>query len=211
MQDYKQIVCAFARQGYDDRLFAGTSGNLSLYDREVEQLYITPSGYPYRCMTADDIVVIDLVGNLIEGKHKPSSEWRMHCEIYRQNPAVNAVVHTHSPNATAFAVRNCAIPVVLIEMLYFLCGDVPVAPYAPPGSEALGQAAAKQLLKRTSCLLQNHGVVAVGEDMDKAYLRAIYTEDAASICQKAMAMGSIVPIPTAEQNRIRREMGIDEE
>ena len=82
-------------------------------------------------MERKDAVVIDLDGNLIEGIHKPSSEWRMHAEIYRQLPEVGAIVHTHSPYAASFAVLHKEIPVILIEMIPFLKGSVEVSPYAP--------------------------------------------------------------------------------
>lgn len=206
--EFRTLLCNAAVKGYHDRLFAGTSGNLSICDRENGRVFITPSGYAYDQMTPSDIVVIDFSGNVLEGAHKPSSEWPMHLALYRENKKFGAVVHTHSPYATAFAVLNRPIPVVLIEMLFFLHGDVKVSPYAPPGSEALGIAAAPFLHSRTACLLKNHGVVAVGKDIDEAYLRAVYVEDAASICHKAMAIGQIEEIPMEEQNRIRREKGL---
>ena len=90
-----------------------TSGNLSIYDRETGRMYITPGSYPYEIMTVDDVMVIDLDGNILEGPHRPSSEWRMHAAIYKNDPTVNAIVHTHSPYATAFAINNLPIPAVL--------------------------------------------------------------------------------------------------
>lgn len=99
---------------------AGTSGNISAYFREKQWIVITPSSYDYSLMAEEDIVVIDLDGNLVEGRHKPSSEWKMHAEIYRHLSHANAVVHTHSPYASSFAVNHQEIPVVLIEMIPFI-------------------------------------------------------------------------------------------
>ena len=93
----KQHLVDMAKKAYADKMFAATSGNLSIYDRETGRMYITPGSYPYEIMTADDVMVIDLDGNIIEGPHKPSSEWRLHAAVYRSNEQASALVHTHSP------------------------------------------------------------------------------------------------------------------
>ena len=77
----KQHLVDMAKKAYADKMFAATSGNLSIYDRETGRMYITPGSYPYEIMTADDVMVIDLDGNIIEGPHKPSSEWRLHAAV----------------------------------------------------------------------------------------------------------------------------------
>ena len=97
------------KQAYADKMFAATSGNLSYYDREAGRMYITPGSYPYEIMTEDDVMVIDLDGNVLEGIHKPSSEWRLHAAIYASDESARAVVHTHSPYATSFAINNLPI------------------------------------------------------------------------------------------------------
>ena len=83
VQEMKEAVCAWSRQSYAEKLFAGTSGNLSVYDVEQDVMVITPSSIPYETMTAEDIMVLRLDGTVLEGPHKPSSEWRMHAAIYR--------------------------------------------------------------------------------------------------------------------------------
>ena len=130
---------------------AGTSGNISAYFREKQWIVITPSSYDYSLMAEEDIVVIDLDGNLVEGRHKPSSEWKMHAEIYRHLSHANAVVHTHSPYASSFAVNHQEIPVVLIEMIPFLKGKLEVSPYAQQGSAEVGLNAVP-ILERKKCL-----------------------------------------------------------
>ena len=97
LKELKQNVLMTAKKAYDEKLMAGTSGNISAYFREKQWIVITPSSYDYSLMAEEDIVVIDLDGNLVEGRHKPSSEWKMHAEIYRHLSHANAVVHTHSP------------------------------------------------------------------------------------------------------------------
>lgn len=209
--ELRRQVLACARQSYTEGLFAGTSGNLSARDPESGLIAITPTSVPYPTMTADDIVVMDLDGNVVQGG-RPSSEWPMHAELYRAMPEVHAVVHTHSPCATGFAVVQRPIPVILIEMIYFLHGAVPVADYARPGSPQVGKNCVKALLDSgaTACLMANHGVAAVGETLDQAHIRAVYVEDAARIYQNARLVGEPVLIPVDEQNEMRRRAGLAE-
>ena len=136
LKELKQNVLMTAKKAHDEKLMAGTSGNISAYFREKQWIVITPSSYDYSLMAEEDIVVIDLDGNLVEGRHKPSSEWKMHAEIYRHLSHANAVVHTHSPYASSFAVNHQEIPVVLIEMIPFLKGKLEVSPYAQQGTDA---------------------------------------------------------------------------
>ena len=189
--DIRKELLKMTQQSYREALFAGTSGNLSYYDRETERMLITPGSTPYETMTEDDLVCMTLDGEILEGSRKPSSEWRMHAEIYRQKPEVRAVIHTHSPSATAFAVNNQEIPVILIEMVPFLGGNVEVAEFALPGTVEVGIEAAKKLKDRYACLMANHGVLAVGESLEQAHTRAIYTEDAAKIYCLALSNGSV--------------------
>ena len=192
IQEMRQAVCARSKQCYAEKLFAGTSGNLSVYDRDQGLMVITPTSVAYEGITPEDMVVLRLDGEVLEGKYRPSSEWRMHAAVYEAKPEVSAIIHTHSPYATAFAVNNRDIPVILIEMVAFLGGGVPLAKYAVPGTRGVGDEAVKVLEDRGGCLLANHGVLAVGDSLERAHLRAVYIEDAAKICSIAMANGPIV-------------------
>ena len=192
IHEMKQAVCDWSKQCYAEKLFAGTSGNLSIYDREHGLMVITPTSVPYETIAPEDMVVLRLDGEVLEGPYRPSSEWRMHAAVYEAKEEVSALIHTHSPYATAFAVNNRSIPVILIEMVYFLGGEVPLARYAMPGTRGVGDEAVKVLENRGGCLLANHGVLAVGESLEQAHLRAVYMEDAAKICSIAMSNGPIV-------------------
>lgn len=210
-QDMKQIVLEISKQSFEEKLFAGTSGNLSVYNPESGLIAITPSGVSYTTMQVDDILIINVEGKVIEGTNKPSSEWRMHTTIYQSRPDINAVVHTHSPYATGFAVANKAIPAILVEMIPFIGGDIPVAEFGYPGTAELGHSALRVLHNRYSCLLANHGVLAIGKNIERAHICATYTEDAARICAHAQAVGEIKVIAKDVQNAMRRKYGIQEE
>jgi len=155
-------------------------------------MVITPTSVAYENIQPEDMVVLRLDGETLEGKYRPSSEWRMHAAVYEAKTETSAVIHTHSPYATAFAVNNRDIPPILIEMAAFLGGGVPLAKYAMPGTRAVGDEAVKVLEDRGGCLLANHGVLAVGGSLEQAHLRAVYIEDAARICSIAMSNGPIV-------------------
>ena len=186
---HKKDVLRTAKKAYDEKLMAGTSGNMSVYDPENKWIIITPSSYDYSIMEEKDIVVIDLDGNMVEGIHKPSSEWKMHAEIYKNLPEVRAVVHTHSPYATSFAVNHQEIPVILIEMIPFIKGSLEVSPFAEQGSAQVGINAVPILERKNACLMANHGVVAVGSTIDQAYINSVYVEDTAKIYHMALTVG----------------------
>lgn len=190
LEKMKQDVLEYARRSYKQELFAGTSGNLSIYSKDDNLMVITPSSIPYETMSIEDIMVIDLDGNIIEGKNRPSSEWRMHATVYKNKPEVGAVIHTHSPYATSFAVSKETIPVVLIEMVPFLGGDIHVAGFGMPGTDAVGINAVAALEERNACLLESHGVLAVGPNLPRAHTCAIYTEDVAKIYHFAKCHGN---------------------
>lgn len=195
----KQTVLIAAKKAYDEKLMAGTSGNMSVYCPEEKLMVITPSSYDYSIMEEKDIVVTDLEGNVVEGCHRPSSEWKMHAEIYKHLPRVGAVVHTHSPYATCFAVNHQEIPVILIEMIPFLKGKLEVSEYAEQGSAQVGLNAVPILERKNACLMANHGVVAVGATMEEAYINSVYVEDTAKIYHMALCAGRPVVIPDYEK------------
>lgn len=188
-EEMVEICQASFRQG----LFAGTSGNLSVYVREDEVMLCTPTCVRYETMVPEDIVAMKLDGTVLSGKYRPTSEWRMHAVIYEKCERANAVFHTHSPFATSFAVVKQEIPYILIEMKPFLGGDVPCASFALPGSRELGLSAIEAIGDdRNGCLLANHGVLTVGDDLAQAWIRAEYVEDAAKIYHHALQVGKPV-------------------
>lgn len=204
----KEEACRVMTKAYKENLVAGTSGNISAYDPESGLMVVTPSGLDYDLMTPDDMMVIKLDGTIVEGTHKPSSEWRLHAEIYKAKPEARAVLHTHSPYATACAVTQETIPVILIEMFPFLGGDIKVADFGVPGTTDVGTNAVKALEGRYTALLANHGVVAFGKDLEQAHVRAVYAEDAAKIYYFARTSGQIKLIPEEAQDIMRKKFNL---
>ncbi len=160
------------------------SGNFSI--KEGKYILLTPSGIIREKMIIDDIIVMDTEGNIIEAKTnlKPSSEYLMHLEIYKQRPSLNSIVHTHSKFATSFAVANREIlPVVSEAILIFeKDGKARVAPYATPGSLELAMNTANILKDYNVCLMEKHGAITASEKgLEDAFLKTQYLEEVAEI------------------------------
>ncbi len=211
-KEIQSMIVETAQNAYEEKLIAGTSGNVSFYDRENGVMYITPTNVEYRSMKAEDVAAITLDGVPVEEGVKPSSEWRLHARLYEAFGHINAVIHTHSPYATSLAAAGKEIPLILVEMLPFLGGNVPVAAFGMPGTDEVGENAARAMTKRNAALLENHGVVAMGATLKQAYLRAVYTEDAAKIYHMACQVGTpkVLSQETEKQLRIKYHLPVDE-
>lgn len=199
-----------ALRAYKEQLVAGTSGNVSEYNREEGIMAITPTNLSYLVMKPEDVVLMKLDGTVIEGDLKPSSEWRLHAGIYAGMENVNAVIHTHSPYATSFAVLHETVPVILVEMLPFLGGDIPLAKFGLPGTPDVGINAVSAMKEppRNACLLENHGVAVVGKNLDQAYIRAVYVEDAAKIYHYAREVGYPKTITHEAEEAMKKKYGL---
>jgi L-ribulose-5-phosphate 4-epimerase len=208
--ELKLQVQQTALKAHNEKLVAGTSGNVSAFHREQGLMVITPSGLDYLEMRPEDVVVMKLDGTVIDGILKPSSEWRLHAELYKNFEHANAVIHTHSPRATSFAVIHECIPLILIEMLWFLGGNIPLADFGMPGTWEVGSNAVKAMQNRFSCLLANHGVVTVGKDLKEAYIRAVYVEDAATVYHYARQIGKPHLVPADAATIMRDKYGLKE-
>jgi ribulose-5-phosphate 4-epimerase/fuculose-1-phosphate aldolase len=195
----------------DCNLIRLSAGNITLRDQDGN-IAITPSGIKYDVMDPADIVVIDIDGNIIAGKEglKPSSEYRLHISILRDLPEVNAVIHTHSLYAMTFASLGKEIPIVCIELL-IAGGPIPVAPYCIPGSDEIGDSAAKIFLERPELkglLMKNHGMVAIGASLDEAFSHTYDIETGAQVYYQAMQMGKPDLIPQEDVSFIRQKYNL---
>ncbi|MDK2854849.1 MAG: L-fuculose-phosphate aldolase [Bacillota bacterium] len=195
LYDQRKEVLATAQQLLKGGLVAATWGNVSARDPETDLIAITPSGMRYEILTAEDIAVVDLEGRLRDGKYQPSSETPMHTLIYRERPDVRAIVHTHSIFATVMATLKREIPPVIAELALGVGGNVPVADFAPPGTEELGRRALAGLGKGNAVLLQNHGVLTVGPNLERAFTIAAIVEDAAKIYVYSSLLGTPTLVP----------------
>jgi L-fuculose-phosphate aldolase len=170
-------IVAAARAMDAAGLMPNKSGNVSC--RTAGGFLITPSGVPYRDLAPEQIVEFDDQGTPASRKLRPSSEWRMHAALYACREDVSAIVHTHSPSATALACAGLGIP-AFHYMIALAGGEIRCAPYATFGTAELAAAAIAGLEGRRAVLLANHGVLAAGPTLAAAQSVALEVENLAS-------------------------------
>jgi len=180
------LVAAY-RKLIDAGLGTGSSGNLSV--RSDLGMLITPTGVPPTALEAFDVVDMSLAGRMAEGQLLPSSEWHMHAAIYQARPDINAVVHCHSRYATILACAHRPIPAIHYMIAATAADEVPVAPYATFGTEALAQSTVITLGRGRACLLANHGQIAAGVSLAQALAVAVEVEELAAIYWGSLAIG----------------------
>jgi len=194
----KMEVLDIARQMDEKGLVVGTSGNVSQRFREPdgrELVAITPSGLHYDTMKAEDIVLVDMEGQRVEGELAPSIETIMHVGIYKARKKVCAVVHTHAVFGSTIAVTGKEIPSLLDDQVTFLGGEIKVAAYALPGSPDLAKNAVAALGLRNAVVLANHGTVTVGRNLREAFNNCELLEKTARVYVLAMSLGALTPVP----------------
>ncbi|MCS6785845.1 MAG: class II aldolase/adducin family protein [Thiobacillaceae bacterium] len=188
-----------ARQTVALGLNRGAEGNVSV--RLHDGFLITPSGLPNAALTAEQMVYMSLDG-AHRGALKPSSEWRLHRDLYRARPEVKAVVHAHSPYAVSLACLRTAIPPFHYMVAAAGGHDIPCAPYATFGTEALSQAVLTAMTDRKACLMANHGLVAVGASLTEALRLAEIVEELAAQYWRARLMGEPVLLTSEEMDEV---------
>ena len=176
-------------------LVTWTSGNVSIRDKETGLIAIKPSGLMYEDLTAEDMVVLDQDGKVVEGKLKPSSDTASHLYIYRQRADVFGVVHTHSPYATAFAAIGKPIPVYLTAHADEFGGPIPCGAFALIGGEEIGKVVVDSIGKSPAIILKNHGVFTVSPSGKGAVKAAVMVEDIARTVWLAKQLGEPDEIP----------------
>ena len=198
-KELRQAVVETAQKASAAGLMPGTAGNVSV--RSGERFLVTPSGVPYEHLTEEMIVPMALDGTF-EGAWKPSSEWRMHADIYRERGEAQAVVHTHSPHATALSTLRIDIPAFHYMIALAGGSTVRCATYATFGSAELSANMIAALEGRKACLLANHGVTVFERDLGKALRLAGEVELLAQEYFLARQLGEPVILDEAEMARV---------
>ena len=194
MHKERELIIEYGRRMLTDGLTVGTSGNISV--RVGENIAITPSGVEYEWLAPEDICVITLDGDHVDGPDNPSSEVPMHTVVYQNTDAL-AVVHTHPVYATVLGTLVDEIPPIHY-MLALLGGPVRVAPYAQFGTQELARGCHEAMKDRYGVLLRNHGATTYGGTLATAYSRSIYLEWLCRIYCEAKALGEPRLLTAAE-------------
>lgn len=204
LEKERELIVEYGKKLIDSELTTGTGGNLSILNKDKKLVAISPSGVDYYQVKKKDIAVIDLDGNIIEGKNKPSSELAMHLAVYNNRKDILSVIHTHSIFATSIACLNIELPAV--HYMIAVAGDkVPCAKYASFGTEELAQNAVESLgSKYKAVLLANHGLLSCGLDIKGAFNVAEEVEYVAEVYFRTKSIGEPVIIPPAEMKRMEK-------
>ena len=192
MEEARNKIVEFGKRMSADGLTPGTAGNISIFDPDKGYMAISPSGIPYDRTKPEDVVIMDLEGNVIDGDRKPSSEHGLHAAFYQTDPEARAVVHTHSMYCTILACMGEPLRSVHYALAEAECSVIPLVEYHTFGSKGLAEAAARALKKPGhGLLLQNHGMCAYGSSIERAYGLALTMEWCAKVQWHCMAAGKI--------------------
>ena len=199
-QDLRRSIVLGCRELTGRGLTPGTSGNISAR-RDAHGFFVSPTGMSYRELDPSDIPLVTFDGRWY-GRRRPSSEWRFHRDIFASRAEIGAIVHTHSPQATALACTGRAIPAFHYMVAVAGGADIRCAPYHTFGSQALSDAALEALEGRRACLLAQHGVIALGADVGAALALAAEVEDLAMKYCAALALGKVDILGAEEMARV---------
>ena len=186
----------------------GTAGNASvrISDKPEDGFFITPSAIPYAQIRPEDVVPMQLDGTW-SGDRRPSSEWRFHLDIMRERPDCGAIVHTHGAYVTTLSCLHKEIPAFHYMIAQAGGPTIRCAPYATFGTQELSDHALKAMEGRRACLLANHGMIAIGPNLDKALALALEVETLARMYWQALQVGKPKILPDDEIARVGEKFG----
>jgi L-fuculose-phosphate aldolase len=202
IEELRAAIVECGRRLWDRGFVASNDGNISVRLDET-RLLTTPTGVSKGFMTPDMLVVTDMDGRPIAGERRPSSELKMHLEVYRQRPDVRAVVHAHPPTATGFAVAGIPLDRAVLAEVITTLGSIPIAEYATPSTDELPAAIRAYIRSHDGLLLANHGALAVAGDLFGAYYRMETIEHFARISLVARTLGREHVLSRGEVRRLQ--------
>ena len=195
LENLKKEVYRAHMKLWENRLVMWTSGNVSGRDPKTNLVVIKPSGVSYDKLLPDNLVVVDLNGNVIEGDLKPSVDMATHLYVYKHMPEIMSVIHTHSTYASAFAAIGKPIPVCLTAMADFFGRDIPVGELVLIGEEEIGKEIVSKIGNSKAILMKNHGPFTIGKNVNEALQSAIFLEETAKVLIMSRILGESQPIP----------------
>jgi L-fuculose-phosphate aldolase len=206
---HRKDIVEIAKRLYQTGYIRGSDGNLSIRLSD-EKILITPSRAAKGFMQLEDMVVVNLEGQLLKGNLRPSAETAFHLTAYKERPDISSVIHAHPPMAVAFTVAKMDIPLgVLPELEVLFPGGVPVVPYETPGTQALAEKISPVIREHDIAVLAHHGTIAVGEDVFDAWMKTEHLEACMEILFLAESLGGSHKLPEeklVELEEIRRRV-----
>jgi L-fuculose-phosphate aldolase len=200
--DERKRVVAAGQQMLQRGFTEGTSGNVSM--RVADGALITPSTVPYMEITPDDVVLMDLEGNVLEGERVASVEHKVHLECYKRRTNVGAVIHSHPLVSSVFAAARVNLPAFLDEFGVYIGEEVRVADWGLSGTAEIANQVADALGEHNAAFIASHGLVAVGRDLDHALLNTARVERAGLIFLGTKLLGGPAEIPEHARDLYRQ-------
>ena len=193
----RQDLIDTARKMEKYGLIMMSGGNVAL--RIEDMVLVTPTAMPYDTMVTEDVVMVDLKGNVVEGKRKPTSDLSAILYILNHMPEVNAVIHTHQPKAVALSLICDKLPLISTTMVDEVKDEVNVAPFTISSDEGMGIQTVEYATDALCVILKNHGIMAFGKDLEQALSAAVYLEESCDIYMTALATNQKITCLTKEQ------------
>lgn len=201
LENERNQIVEYGKRLITSGLTKGTGGNISIYNREKELMAISPSGIDYFKTNPEDVVIMDLAGNVVDGSKNPSSEFAMHSIFYRNREDISAIVHTHSVFSTVLATLRQGLPASSYLVAYSGM-DVRCAEYASFGSPELAENAHEAMKDRFAVFLANHGLLTGSHDLPNAFNIAEEIEHCAEIYYRAKSIGDPVILDEVEMAKM---------
>lgn len=200
----RRQMCEIGKLLYFNRLAIANDGNVSVRLSEREFL-VTPTRVCKKDLSPEMMVRMDIDGNVLDGARLPSSEVKMHSKVYALRPDLNAVVHTHSPFATAYATAGLALDRVTVPSAYCFLGEVPITEYGTASTDELPNNVAALIGTHEAMLLKNHGVLVAGRELEETYFKAERLELYAQISLYAELLGGARELDSDEVARLEQK------
>ena len=204
LENLKKEVYKAHMNLWENRLVMWTSGNVSGRDPKTDLVVIKPSGVSYDKLSPDNLVVVDLNGNIIEGQLRPSVDTATHLYIYRNMPDVMSIIHTHSTYASAFAAIGKSIPVCLTAMADFFGCNIPIGNLVLIGEEKIGKEIVNKIGNSKAIIMKNHGPFTIGKSVNEALKAAIFLEESAKTLIMAKILGEPQSIPESIVDKLHK-------
>ncbi|MGD9897515.1 MAG: class II aldolase/adducin family protein [Calditrichaceae bacterium] len=194
-------IVEIGRLMYQFRYIVAGDGNISI--RLGDHILITPRGACKGLLSADELSLISLSGKVIRGRAEPSSEKEMHLTVYNSRPEIKAVVHGHPLFATSFASAGLSLKDSVLPEIILTLGKIPLAEYGTPGTSEVGNSISDLIRESDAILLENHGVLAIGRDIETAYFNLERVEHYAQIAFQAKMLGGYTVLPDEKVRKLR--------
>jgi len=206
----RELLCEIGRRCWQKGFVEANGGNISCR-LDQNRVLASPTFISKGQMTPDDLVVVDLDGNQISGFRKKTSELLVHLTVYKHKPEAQAVVHTHPPSTTAFAITGQPIPKCILPEAEVIVGEVPMTAYLTPGTQDLANLLIPLIPQFWAYLLANHGLVAAGTGLIEAYWRTEIIEAYCTTIIQAKHLGELTPVGARfmqELLQLKEKLGI---